>query len=226
MNKLVIVLFSLIIVAVVIVNLSITEAKKRASLVEEVKSPTIWETSEEFVYRRSFEGIDLLDRPSEPSHAEHKKAYYERRAYEGAPPQIPHKLLSKQGIGNNGCLQCHENGGYVADFDAFTPVTPHPELKSCRQCHVPVQTKKLFKKGTNWKRSYPVKLENRALISSPPTIPHALQNRTDCLSCHAGSGGLVDIRATHTERVNCIQCHVPNQAKLEGIDQTWKRKKQ
>ncbi|MBB6461933.1 cytochrome c3 family protein [Flammeovirga kamogawensis] len=225
MNKLVIVLFSLIIVAVVMVNLSITEAKKRASLTEEVATPSTRETSEEYLFRRSKEGIDFKAMPNDPLHAEHKKEYYQRRAYEGAPPQIPHPLLSKKGIGDKSCLQCHENGGYVASFKAYAPATPHPELISCRQCHVPITTKKLFKK-TNWKRSQPTHVDNRALVTSPPTIPHGLQNRTDCLSCHAGSGGLVDIRATHTERANCMQCHVPNQAKLEGINQTWKRKAQ
>ena len=49
-------------------------------------------------------------------------------------------------------------------------------------------------------------------MSSPPPIPHGLQLRENCLSCHSGSGAPKDIATTHPERVNCMQCHVANAA--------------
>lgn len=224
MNKLIIILLALVVVAVVIVDLSIKETRAKASLEETVEQPELAFTSEKEVFKRTKARLEYTDMPHDAQHAEHSKEYYKRRAYHGAPPQIPHKIFSKKGIGGNSCLQCHENGGFAEEFNAYTPVTPHPELISCRQCHVPVNTQKVFAAGSNWVKEAPPSLDNRALVSSPPTIPHGLQNRKDCLSCHAGSGGLVDIRSTHTERVNCLQCHVPNTAKIEGVSTTWKRK--
>ena len=47
----------------------------------------------------------------------------------------------------------------------------------------------------------------RAMPHAPPTIPHTLQLRTDCLSCH----GLIarpGLRTTHPWLQNCVQCHV------------------
>lgn len=132
--------------------------------------------------------------------------YYENRAYPGAPPIIPHPLLSEKGIGGNSCLQCHQNGGYVAQFDAFAPITPHPDLKSCRQCHVPSKTKFNFK-GTDWKKIAHPNTNNRAMAGSPPVIPHGLQMRENCLSCHAGPAAPREIKVSHPERLNCRQCH-------------------
>jgi len=48
------------------------------------------------------------------------------RAYEGAPPLVPHEIEDE-----GGCLGCHRLG----DNDA--PITPHPERANCVQCHIP-----------------------------------------------------------------------------------------
>ncbi len=49
------------------------------------------------------------------------------RAYEGAPPLIPHDAEARKGV----CLACHEFGV------AGAPITPHPSRNhSCLQCHV------------------------------------------------------------------------------------------
>lgn len=45
---------------------------------------------------------------------------------DGFPPQIPHELE-----GRGDCLVCHRDGEV-----GKTPKTPHPELTTCRQCHV------------------------------------------------------------------------------------------
>ncbi|WP_424319890.1 nitrate reductase cytochrome c-type subunit [Candidatus Methylomirabilis sp.] len=49
------------------------------------------------------------------------------RAYEGAPPLIPHDAEARKGM----CLVCHEFG------IAGAPITPHPTRNDfCLQCHV------------------------------------------------------------------------------------------
>ena len=137
--------------------------------------------------------------------------YYSNRMYYGAPPFIPHPIQDEMTLGGKDCLKCHQNGGFVNEFDAFAPVAPHPEKVNCRQCHAAVNTESLFR-PTHWdedKRT-PVSIHNQALPGSPPTIPHALDMRKDCLSCHAGPSAPEEIRVTHPERVNCRQCHALN----------------
>ena len=57
------------------------------------------------------------------------------RAYPGAPPRIPHEL-SPDEFRTGACRECHQRGGYSPRFAAYVPVTPHPELGMCHQCHV------------------------------------------------------------------------------------------
>ena len=47
------------------------------------------------------------------------------RAFEGAPPFIPHEVEA-----DTECLDCHRLG----DNDAA--ITPHPERVNCLQCHI------------------------------------------------------------------------------------------
>src|SRR5574337_178828 len=48
------------------------------------------------------------------------------RAYEGAPPLIPHDAEARKGV----CLACHEFG------IAGAPIVPHPTRNHfCLQCH-------------------------------------------------------------------------------------------
>lgn len=137
--------------------------------------------------------------------------YYSHRAYYGAPPFIPHPIQNDMTMGGKDCLKCHADGGYVNEFDAFAPVVPHPEKVNCRQCHADVKSESLFR-PTNWEseKRLPVSIHNHALPGSPPTIPHSLDMRNDCLSCHAGPSAPKEIRVTHPERVNCRQCHALN----------------
>jgi len=48
------------------------------------------------------------------------------RAFEGAPPLVPHEIEEEMG-----CLDCHRLG------DSGAPITPHPERANCVQCHIP-----------------------------------------------------------------------------------------
>jgi len=140
--------------------------------------------------------------------------YYKNRAYPGAPPTIPHPLLSMKGIGAEACLQCHQNGGYSNMFKAYAPITPHPELINCVQCHVGSMTELTFKKS-DWLKIAPPSISQVPMPGAPPQIPHDLFMRSNCLSCHSGPSAPKEIRVSHPERINCRQCHVP--AGTEGL---------
>jgi len=47
----------------------------------------------------------------------------------GNPPLIPHDVAADDGGAT--CLGCHRTG------EGGAPVTPHPQLVDCRQCHIP-----------------------------------------------------------------------------------------
>jgi cytochrome c-type protein NapB len=131
------------------------------------------------------------------------------RAYDGAPPPIPHEAA----IG--ACVSCHDEDGGVIDGIGVAPASPHGPiaasgaLQRCRQCHAPTLTRAVFVPSRftglpqgPWKGT-------RATPGAPPTIPHPLQLREHCLACHSGSAARAELRTTHPERVRCRQCHVP-----------------
>ncbi len=134
-----------------------------------------------------------------------------RRAYDGAPPVVPHPIDQHTA---ESCLQCH--GKALRIGDVVAPAISHPEYTSCTQCHV--STKGL---GSQWNTSdfdlhtgnrfggYHQPLEgSQAYPDAPPTIPHTLHMRQNCMSCH-GPMGTSPIRTSHPERQSCNQCHVP-----------------
>ena len=135
------------------------------------------------------------------------REFYSRRAYPGAPPVIPHPAGREDLMGDS-CLTCHAQGGYVPKYNAFTPLSPHPEKSNCRQCHVP-QSGKAKGFVSDWSKLNPPKRGQSAMGGSPPRIPHTLQLRENCTSCHVGPSAVEEIRVSHPERENCQQCHVP-----------------
>lgn len=143
--------------------------------------------------------------------------FHTLRAYPGGPPVIPHPVANVRTYGGAVCLTCHADGGYVPKFEAYAPVTPHPDLLNCRQCHNPALTEGLFDESTFEPMASP-DLNQRALPGGPPAIPHSLQMRENCLACHAGPGAVAEIRTTHPERTNCRQCHA-----LASDGSIWER---
>ena len=130
----------------------------------------------------------------------------QNRAYPGAPPTIPHPVEDEQHIADD-CLVCHRNGGYAPIYKRYAPVTPHPDFSNCRQCHVPQRTQQDFR-PTHWQAAAYPKLNQRMTPTSPPVIPHRIQLREHCQSCHVGPGALAEIKVSHPHRTNCQQCHV------------------
>lgn len=138
------------------------------------------------------------------------------RAFDGAPPVIPH-FVEQQSA--QSCLVCHGEGLLLGNRIA-TKIS-HPHYANCLGCHVeqagglpiaaPVKTSEepapspipgnvfagLLRAGPG----------TRAMPGAPPTIPHTLHLRGDCMSCH----GLIarpGLRTTHPWLQNCVQCHV------------------
>ena len=149
----------------------------------------------------------LTDTRREGAKVRRLAEFYARRAYPGAPPYIPHPVLNHQVIADQ-CLSCHEKGGYVPTYNTYAPLSPHPEKQNCRQCHVTQAFVPAFVES-NWIQPNPPKRGQSALPGSPPRIPHSLQMRENCLSCHSGPAAVEEIRVSHPQRENCRQCHVP-----------------
>ena len=197
--------------AVYIVGTSLQAEQHGATLTHGTGSDAPSIPVEAGVFARSSQALTYLEVESIPetdSNTPRQLAiYHERRAYEGAPPIIPHSVMDEFSFGENSCLQCHASGGYSPQFAAYTPVVPHPELINCRQCHVVVQTDDLFDQSAFQGLTAPA-INQEALVSAPPPIPHGSQMRENCLACHAGPAAPEEIQFDHPERINCRQCHV------------------
>jgi cytochrome c-type protein NapB len=159
-------------------------------------------------FRLAEQALTFANSAAEKNTKRNLEVFDSRRAFPGAPPVIPHALLEDRTMGGNTCLGCHTDGGYVPVFKAYAPITPHPQMENCRQCHVPQNESPLFA-GMNWQKMPRPAIDQEALPGGPPPIPHALEMRENCLACHAGPGAVAEIRTPHPERVNCRQCHVP-----------------
>ncbi|MGH7694455.1 MAG: hypothetical protein ACRENH_05725 [Gemmatimonadaceae bacterium] len=155
--------------------------------------------------------------------------YRALRSYPGAPPRVPHGLTSEE-FRTNHCTTCHERGGFSQRFGAYAPVTPHPELGACLQCHATTNAMagipfpqtgpndacrqchgrvpaRFEETGLDWRTTqWPTLARRRAGVVPP--IPHDLQLRGNCLACHMGPAAVAEIRTTHAERADCRQCHV------------------
>lgn len=217
-------LFTLLFVAFITIwHFSYKEGLEEAYISTDDADTIVTIPSETGVFERSEWALDYANMPIDEVHQRSMETYYDNRAFHGAPPSIPHEVKSERNMGGNSCLQCHQNGGFVDKFEAYAPVTPHPEMINCRQCHVPQYTETLFKGTAFEKVPAPSAGVNNALEGSPPIIPHQIQMRENCLSCHAGPSAPKEIRVTHPERVNCRQCHVLNNKEVEDIG-IFKRK--
>ena len=154
------------------------------------------------------------------------------RAYPGAPPRIPHELTPDE-FRTGTCNTCHERGGYSRRFEAYVPMTPHPANGLCLQCHVganevmaiplvsPDENRRCHQchaaggspgldinSAADWRTTAWPPPSAKMLDGTPPSIPHDLQGRGNCLACHAGPAAVAEIRTSHPEWTDCRQCHV------------------
>ncbi len=135
----------------------------------------------------------------------------ERRAYEGAPPVIPHAAVQQDAPD---CLGCHREGG-VFEGRVASKIS-HAAYASCVQCHVVAQDPLVGRPAASIAKNgfvgatLPARAP-RAQPLGPPMIPHPTAMRTDCTSCH-GALGQAPLRTPHIDRSNCQQCHAPSAA--------------
>jgi cytochrome c-type protein NapB len=182
---------------------------------------------------RTRAGLLAIDPGSDRRRSAHPRTlatYRSLRAYPGAPPRIPHGLTPDE-FQTGGCNTCHERGGFSQRFGAYVPITPHPEMGACLQCHVgdgelmaialpttdpSARCRQCHTPGAgrwteatlNWKALAWPQVATHTPGRDPPPIPHPLDFRGNCLACHAAPAGVAEIRTAHPERANCRQCHL------------------
>ncbi|MFK7777860.1 MAG: hypothetical protein QM501_07015 [Gimesia sp.] len=131
------------------------------------------------------------------------------RAFEGAPPTIPHPIAN---VRAEKCLVCHSEGVQIGNKIASK--MSHPLFSNCVQCHVPKQSIGPFDAPSVDAVNQFVGVARpgpglRAHPTAPPSVPHSTFMREDCMSCH----GLLTrpgLRTTHPWFTNCLQCHAPS----------------
>lgn len=139
------------------------------------------------------------------------------RAFEGAPPVVPHPILD---INVQTCRACHALGLRAGDKTAR--MVSHAYLVNCTQCHVEEPTAAA---DADAPQNSFVGLRasgyggTRAWAGAPPVMPHTVFMRTNCVSCH-GEHGYDGWRPDHLSRTNCMQCHVPA-AEFEQLAPTF-----
>jgi len=137
-----------------------------------------------------------------------------RRAFDGAPPVIPHDNMNIE------CLQCHNDRGMAVEGVGFAPPTPHGDqvdgaLRRCNQCHVFAQTDSTFGDNSFVGFAQDLRKGERLNDQAPPVIPHLVWMRENCAACHTGAAAREEIRCSHPERLRCTQCHVAHTVDTE-----------
>lgn len=139
----------------------------------------------------------------------------QRRAFDGAPPAVPHPIEQRE---FSDCLSCHGVGLRIGARVASMP--SHGPLPSCAQCHPSgvgaapfddaLRADAFRSNGTYGVNRFEGRRSPgpglRAWPIAPPAIPHATFMRESCLSCH-GDAGAAPLRTPHPDRTSCRQCH-------------------
>lgn len=132
-----------------------------------------------------------------------------RRAYDGAPPTIPHQNFGM------GCMNCHTERGMSVPQVGFAPPMPHEitdglsAVSRCTQCHVFRETDETFRGSGFVGLEQDLRTGDRAHLLAPPVLPHPIFMRENCVACHTGPAAREEIRCDHPERPRCTQCHLP-----------------
>ncbi len=152
-------------------------------------------------------------KPSEADKLRSLSTRAARRAFNGAPPVIPHAV---ERTDDAACYACHGQGARVGDRVANR--MSHGVLVNCVQCHAAPSPKPfahLVVDAANAFVGLPAPTAgDRAFPGAPPVIPHSTWMREHCLSCHGGVAGWPGLEVTHRWRTNCLQCHATS-AELE-----------
>ncbi len=132
----------------------------------------------------------------------------ERRAFDGAPPVIPHEQFTAD------CRSCHTPEGLEIAGVGYAPPMPHGNtsgmsaISRCRQCHIYSEADDLFVENGFIGLRQDLRHGRRLNDEAPPVMPHPTHMRENCLACHSGPAAREEIRTPHPERPLCRQCHV------------------
>lgn len=151
---------------------------------------------------------DLVQPGSHEDKLRDLAARAQRRAYNGAPPTIPHRI---DPVDVASCTACHGPQG-MRIGDVVARPMPHERYASCTQCHVPQHpvTPDELPWLDNGFEGLPAPTRGeRAWVGAPPTIPHSTWMRSNCTSCH-GPNGASGLQSSHPWRTSCTQCHAPS----------------
>lgn len=160
--------------------------------------------------------IAVVDKFAARVHAMEQRAAL--RAFEGAPPMIPHPIAD---LNVQTCRACHAQG--LRAGDKVARMVSHAYLTNCTQCHVesaPAEQGANLSAGNTFAGLRPTGYGGtRAWAGAPPVMPHTTFMRTNCVSCH-GEHGYDGWRPDHLSRTNCVQCHAPS-AQFEQLAPTF-----
>lgn len=131
-----------------------------------------------------------------------------RRAFDGAPPVVPHPVRPG---GAPECVACHLEGFALAGRRAS--LIPHRTFASCTQCHVSSAPSLAVAAGggpavaaSSFVGIASAGAGEKAYEGAPPSVPHSTWMRERCESCH-GVDGRAALQTPHPERRSCLQCH-------------------
>jgi nitrate reductase (cytochrome), electron transfer subunit len=131
----------------------------------------------------------------------------DRRAYDGAPPTVPHPI---EQMSTTECLACHAQATYVGK-NIYAPAMSHELMPNCTQCHIERESyafDSFLKVENTFDGMMRIERGFRVWSAAPPRVPHTIVLRENCLSCH-GPAGAQAIRTDHPWDSVCLQCHIP-----------------
>lgn len=188
---------------------TVLPATAYADMADATRARTSWTTQLDTLENNVDLLAEITIQPADKAAA--LRAREERRAFNGAPPTIPHPIDQ---LSDQACVACHTDG--TRTLSLRIPRMSHQFLTNCTQCHVEQNPEHLaaalFRESEFAGLPAPT-AGSRAFAGAPPVIPHSTWMRSNCMSCH-GPTGLHGIRTTHPWRQNCQQCHAPS-ANLE-----------
>jgi nitrate reductase (cytochrome), electron transfer subunit len=194
-----------------VTNTKLIPALSYADIASTPMGPTkSWQATPQILPQPEFDLYTKIE-PSEAAKEASSKLRASRRAYNGAPPIIPHPV---ENTNDAACYVCHSGGVKIAGLKAS--VMSHAYLANCVQCHAPMAPAPFQSIDSTVETTFvglPAPKEGkRAYTGAPPTIPHSSWMRENCNACHSGANGWEGMESTHPWRSNCVQCHAPSAA--------------
>lgn len=145
------------------------------------------------------------------------KVRAERRAYDGGSAHDPaspagsdlHCMPYQDREFKTGCRLCSCKPSYRHACRG--------RVQNCNQCHVFKNPVALVVASNFAGRPQDLRLGSRLYRGAPPVMPHAKFMRENCNACHRGDAARPEIRCSHPERSNCMQCHLERELETAAL---------